>query len=772
MPVRVRLGDQAAAVVGDGGEVTFDLARGTFDVLGAGGEGVVTGATARVVLAGGESHALTAGYTRRAESEEVSGPLGSGMALRVTCDPEGTGPRLVFGATCYEDTPGVFLSLECRNSLGREVRVEALEVLAARAGDGAAVKSLPKPSGARFYHTGHRMAGSPFVDLAHPSKDLAEWARSSSTEHMGCFVDPSRPDTALLLGFVTAARQPVRVEFGLDPGGDRMDELLAACELESRPLAGGSSVESELLWVAPGGEALESMELYASLLGRSMGARRWPEHPTGWCSWYYFFAGVTREDILSNLRWLAENRERYPVRYVQIDDGYQKHWGDWLETSGPFGGGMAELAKEITGLGFTPGIWVAPFIASSVSDVAREHPDWLVRDRSGELVSPDGWGDELPWHVLDGTHPEVQAHLEHVFRTITREWGYPYVKLDAMDRGAPPGAVFHDPRATRIEAYRRGFEAIRRGCGDDTFILGCNAIFGPSVGLADGVRVSPDVAASWKPGPGCSARASLRNSVRRWFFHRACWWNDPDCLVVRGPEGESANLTLDEARTLTAGLGLTGGMMFLSDDMPKLAPERAALHDMLFPLIEDSARPLDLFENDPPSVLALEVERDWEAWRVVQVINWADEARPMALDLDRLGVEPSPARHHVFDLFEERYHGCGKGVVELGDVPPHGSRLVAVRAVLDRPQLVSTSFHLTQGGELAGCEWRADARTLAVEFGDVRARRGRVFVHVPDGFGETKLTGSADVAGSRLEGGVLVIEVDAAPGAMLEIAFA
>ena len=35
------------------------------------------------------------------------------------------------------------------------------------------------------------------------------------------------------------------------------------------------------------------------------------------------------------------------------------------------------------------------------------------------------------------------------------------------------GGRFHDPKATRIEAYRRGMEAILRGTGD-SFVLGCN----------------------------------------------------------------------------------------------------------------------------------------------------------------------------------------------------------------------------------------------------------------------------------------------------------
>jgi hypothetical protein len=212
-------------------------------------------------------------------------------------------------------------------------------------------------------------------------------------------------------------------------------------------------------------------------------------------------------------------------------------------------------------------------------------------------------------------------------------------------------------------------------------------------------------------------------------------------------------------------------MVLFSDDMTKLAPERAALHDLLFPLVENSARPLDLFETDPPSLIALTARRDWETWRVVQVINWADEPRPMALDLDKLGVESSPARHHIFDLFEERYHGLCKGIVELGTVPPHGSRLLAVRADVERPQLVSTSFHLTQGIEIASCEWRSDAHTLAIEFGDLRARRGRVFVCVPDDFGEPHFAGSANTHSSKLDNGILAIELDAAPGATLELRF-
>jgi alpha-galactosidase len=65
-----------------------------------------------------------------------------------------------------------------------------------------------------------------------------------------------------------------------------------------------------------------------------------------------------------------------------------------------------------------------------------------------------------PWYALDGTHPEVQRHIENLFRTMRRDWGCAYFKLDANFWGAMHGGFFHDPKATRIEAYRRGIRAI------------------------------------------------------------------------------------------------------------------------------------------------------------------------------------------------------------------------------------------------------------------------------------------------------------------------
>jgi alpha-galactosidase len=92
------------------------------------------------------------------------------------------------------------------------------------------------------------------------------------------------------------------------------------------------------------------------------------------------------------------------------------------------------------------------------------HPDWFIKNDSGEPLLADrvtfgGWR-RGPWDALDGTHPEIQDHLEGLFRTMRWDWGCTYFKLDANFWGTMHGGHLHDPQATRVEAYHWGMEAI------------------------------------------------------------------------------------------------------------------------------------------------------------------------------------------------------------------------------------------------------------------------------------------------------------------------
>ncbi|MBP6383885.1 MAG: alpha-galactosidase, partial [Aeromonas sp.] len=369
----------------------------------------------------------------------------------------------------------------------------------------------------------------------------------------------------LLLAFASCHR--FGGEFRLYPDG-RL-QILMNCE--DRLLSAGQHWQSEALICLEGAdrEALlaELAERIAAEHGSLIG--QVGKRPNGWCSWYHYYADVSADDIRENL---AVRAERFPaLRYVQIDDGYQAKMGDWLTPSPKFEQGVAALAAEIHAAGCEPALWVAPFIAEPGSRVFQDHPDWFVKGEDGlplpsERVTYGGWRC-TPWYVLDGTHPEVQAHLEGVFRTLREQWGIHYFKLDANFWGAIHGGCFHDTSATRVEAYRRGMAAILRGAGEGAFLLGCNAPIWPSLGLVHGMRVSDDVERN-----GHRFRQIAREVFCRAWQNDRLWALDPDCICLRDLPSQQAS-PADYSFHLAA-LVASGGMMLAGDRLQALDGEQ------------------------------------------------------------------------------------------------------------------------------------------------------------------------------------------------------
>jgi len=367
----------------------------------------------------------------------------------------------------------------------------------------------------------------------------------------------------------------------------RRDGAAVAIDVESRVdarLAPGERRELEPVRVALGRDATRLLEQHAREHGASASARTRAPFQAGWCSWYHFFHDVTEDAFRRNVDALARSRGELPIDVVQLDDGYQRAIGDWLETNPKFPRGLAPLAHEVAAAGFTPGLWTAPFCVASDSRVFETRRGWLLREGDGlfrglhhGMWSKDGW-----IHVLDASHPEVIAHLETTFRALV-EMGWTYQKLDFLYTQAMQ-AEAHDPAVSRAGRLRRGLAAVRRGCGDDAFLLGCGCPLGPAVGIVDGMRIGPDVAPAWQvdrrvaipglDGTRPSTRNGVRNTLARAFLHRRLWLNDPDCLMTRTRDTE---LSRDEAETLGVAIAATGGMVLFSDDVPELGPESRRL---------------------------------------------------------------------------------------------------------------------------------------------------------------------------------------------------
>ena len=92
--------------------------------------------------------------------------------------------------------------------------------------------------------------------------------------------------------------------------------------------------ESETLLVTAAPDPFAAMEAVADACAKDAGALTWSGPPIlGWESWYHYGFSVTPEVLLANGRLM---RERYPEQFalVQIDDGWQRGYGDWRPQSG------------------------------------------------------------------------------------------------------------------------------------------------------------------------------------------------------------------------------------------------------------------------------------------------------------------------------------------------------------------------------------------------------------------------------------------------------
>jgi alpha-galactosidase len=385
----------------------------------------------------------------------------------------------------------------------------------------------------------------------------------------------------LLLAFTRADRFQVRFRFAGDPAQLRLD---AETLWDRVPHHGTVSAEPlALYWAAALEEGLAAWS--RQLAQATPTPPRLPgRRLTGWCSWYNLYAAIDEAVLREHLNAAAAFRDehRVPLEIFQIDDGFTPEMGDWLEVKPQFPRGMAPLLREIRAAGFTPGLWIAPFMVGNRSRLFQEHPDWVVRDRrTGSALSHMAFYGEFRWHkrseeyyILDITHPGAEAYIRRVLRTWRHDWGAGYFKTDFMLFGSeygPDRAQWHTPGLSRIAIWRKMGRLIREEIGEALW-LGCGCPLWASVGLVDAIRIGRDIGVSWKGD--YSAESLLRDQVTRNHGNGILWQADPDCILLRSRFHE---LNDDQVRSLALFAGLAGGVLMTSDKLDELSPQRAAL---------------------------------------------------------------------------------------------------------------------------------------------------------------------------------------------------
>lgn len=146
---------------------------------------------------------------------------------------------------------------------------------------------------------------------------------------------------------------------------------------------------------------------------------------------------------LNRLVALADAAAEVGAERFVLDDGWFQQrrddragLGDWYEDEDRWPDGLHPIVDHVHERGMDFGLWVEPEMVNLDSNLARQHPDWILST-----------GDRRPLlsrHqlVLDIGNPEAWSHLFTRLDALVKEYGIAYLKWDhnrdLVDAGRQP----------------------------------------------------------------------------------------------------------------------------------------------------------------------------------------------------------------------------------------------------------------------------------------------------------------------------------------------
>jgi len=298
----------------------------------------------------------------------------------------------------------------------------------------------------------------------------------------------------------------------------------------------------------------------------------------GYTSWYRHYQDIDEAKILNDLRGFEESKIDFNV--FQIDDGYQQAIGDWLKVDKrKFPNGLEKIAARINKNKMTAGIWLAPFVAESTSDIYKIHKDWFCLDKKGRPLRAGGnWSG---FYCLDIYNKNVREYLAKVFKHY-QEMGFKLFKLDFLYAACLAKRELKSRGQVMNEAMDFLREVLK-----DSLILGCGLPLGAAFGKVDYMRIGCDVTLSWNDkwfmrftnNERPSTLHAIENTTYRHHLDGRVFYNDPDVFVLRN--SEDVSLTSEQKHLLFDANIKYGSVLFTSDDISLYTPEENAILNML-----------------------------------------------------------------------------------------------------------------------------------------------------------------------------------------------
>ena len=691
--------------------------------------------------------------------------------IRFSYEATDKGIRINTYLNCYSAQPAIHLKVGIENLKPEPLQLDTVTVLGVSANRGAVLLGAT-PSECHLFI--NMPPVSPGV-----SKRLYDGFLLSETDAMHPSHDGVLHDTqtgkALVFGFLTTEKWWPRIQVGCQGNGGQRSQSKAKSKKTSvsgvNPWAlyhqcnqqchFDEEIISETVYINFTGGAKAAYQHYTALrAGKS--AQSTTTRDESFAAWSFSDTSgpLDPDAILTQADALTEHPLFQPnspggISYIQLDTA--SGWQD------------PETVNQIQAKGFKAGVRINPFCLALDSELVQEHPDYCIqeqtRTRGGKrhprrrtarngskpatIHLPDT-GKEVA--LLDVSHPEVQARIREQVKHIVSGCGYSLINVDftAYTTGltnTSHNLQWHDDSLTAVQLYRLAAELLRDTINEarlestpakeNVLLAGYNAISDLCIG---NVNVNAPLLNAPSSAGGTSNRASDQWHHQRGTKHRlsryAAYLREHKVLWnhLFGELAVDEPRPINEAIAEMTAAALSGGAVLCADPIATLTPLRAAYLAKIFPLINQAAAPVDIYDEPFPKIWSLPISTPQETWYLAAVFNWNDREDDVYFELDALGV-PESDGFLVHDFWMRQYLGKVSQRVNLLNIPPRSAKLLCFREEQDVPQLLATDIHYTQGrAEILSAGWDTHSQSYLLVCKPLRQAEGTCFIHVPEDY--------------------------------------
>ncbi|MDP9339167.1 MAG: alpha-galactosidase [Acidobacteriota bacterium] len=181
-------------------------------------------------------------------------------------------------------------------------------------------------------------------------------------------------------------------------------------------------------------------------------------YAVSWCGWGYE-SDVTPAQMLATVPKLKE----LGIHWATLDDRWFNDYGDWQPRADTFGGGsIRKMVDDFHAEKIKVQLWWLPLAVEDgkysygghkyvVSEVVKQHPDWLILDKSGKAARMT-----RNLATLCPAVPEVQAYYKQLTERFIHEWDFDGHKLDNIYATPPCYNPAHHHKSPMDSVYAMG----------------------------------------------------------------------------------------------------------------------------------------------------------------------------------------------------------------------------------------------------------------------------------------------------------------------------